>query len=522
MKKGFTLVELLAVIVILAVILVIAIPQVLKVVDNSRINAYIKNEEMVLRAIDLYVSRNTGSLPGEIGSTTEVSINYLVTNGMLTEIKNPYNKNEDCAGYVTIMKLSDTEYDYTPHLRCGLDINDSSDDSLVLHYKFDDFQEPTENIYTDPLMVNGKLPIHSNAGIYAESYHEQIKTPFGEYATTIEYLSAGGTTNLHHYGVFKTISYSYEGAVTYSSYVKAPKGRSIGIKINRIIDGSVDWSNSMIHFIATGDWQKIHASLPENLIGETTGFSLRVGFNHTNVDVGDRMYIAANQLELRGFPTPFVEGIRKGFIKDHSGNNNHTFLEQQLTTPKWTEYSKVGTGAYRFNKQNTIIYKYNFDQPSANNFTVSAWVYLNSHSSNTNIGQVIVSNYSSYKGWILSLNGTNSRPQIRNHDGSSTSYNLVAQNGLDLNKWYFITATDDGDIVKIYVNGEVINWRNSIPSVEYYDMLRIGAFNNTHAIFDGIIDDVRIYGRALSEEEIRLIYNSAVLDKLCKLKNTVF
>ena len=137
MKKGFTLIELLAVIVILAVILVIAISQVLKVVDNSRISAYLKNEQMVLKAIDLYVSRNTGSLPGEIGSTTEVSINYLVSNGMLTEIKNPYNKTEDCTGYVTIMKLSDTEYDYTPHLKCGLYIHDSSDDGLVGHWKLD-------------------------------------------------------------------------------------------------------------------------------------------------------------------------------------------------------------------------------------------------------------------------------------------------------------------------------------------------------------------------------------------------
>ena len=137
MKKGFTLVELLAVIVILAVILVIAIPQVLKVVDNSRLNAYIKNEEMVLKAVDVYASRNTGELPGEIGGTIELSIKYLVTEGLLTDITNPYNKNEDCNGYVTITKISDTEYDYTSHLKCGLNIYSSSDDGLVGHWKLD-------------------------------------------------------------------------------------------------------------------------------------------------------------------------------------------------------------------------------------------------------------------------------------------------------------------------------------------------------------------------------------------------
>ena len=162
MKKGFTLIELLAVIVILAVILVIAIPQVLKVVDNSRISAYIKNEQMVLKAVDLYVSRNTGELPGEIGSTTEVSINYLVSNGMLTEIKNPYNKNEECNGYVTITKLSDTEYDYTPHLRCGLDIHDSSEDGLVGHWKLHgnaiDYSNNNNGV------INGAIPTENRLG----------------------------------------------------------------------------------------------------------------------------------------------------------------------------------------------------------------------------------------------------------------------------------------------------------------------------------------------------------------------
>ena len=155
MKKGFTLVELLAVIVILAVILIIAIPQVLKVVDNSRINAYIKNEQMVLKAVDVYVSRNTGELPGEQGDTTEISVNHLITNGFLTEITNPYNKNEYCTGYVTITKLSDTEYNYIPHLKCGLDINTSSEDGLIAHY-------PLENNAYDYSINNNHGDIYGN------------------------------------------------------------------------------------------------------------------------------------------------------------------------------------------------------------------------------------------------------------------------------------------------------------------------------------------------------------------------
>ena len=40
MKKGFTLVELLAVIVILAVIALITIPAVMKMIDNATTNSY--------------------------------------------------------------------------------------------------------------------------------------------------------------------------------------------------------------------------------------------------------------------------------------------------------------------------------------------------------------------------------------------------------------------------------------------------------------------------------------------------
>ena len=43
-KKGFTLVELIAIIVILGVVLVIAIPTVSNIVENSRIESFNKSE----------------------------------------------------------------------------------------------------------------------------------------------------------------------------------------------------------------------------------------------------------------------------------------------------------------------------------------------------------------------------------------------------------------------------------------------------------------------------------------------
>ena len=47
-KKGFTLVELLAVIVILAIILVIAVPQIMKTIDSARLGAFRSTAKLLL------------------------------------------------------------------------------------------------------------------------------------------------------------------------------------------------------------------------------------------------------------------------------------------------------------------------------------------------------------------------------------------------------------------------------------------------------------------------------------------
>ena len=60
-KKGFTLIELLAVIVILAIIMVIAVPQILNVIQNSRVSAWDNNVKLVEEALDL--NTTLGSTP---------------------------------------------------------------------------------------------------------------------------------------------------------------------------------------------------------------------------------------------------------------------------------------------------------------------------------------------------------------------------------------------------------------------------------------------------------------------------
>lgn len=83
---------------------------------------------------------------------------------------------------------------------------------------------------------------------------------------------------------------------------------------------------------------------------------------------------------------------------------------------------------------------------------------------------------------------------------------------LPLNEWYHITATKSGTTYKIYRNGIDTTSTLSEPDFglngKYY--IGLGWFIDT---FNGSIDDVRIYSRALSSNEVVKLYNLKLPEK---------
>lgn len=79
-EDGFTLVELLAVIVILGVILAIAIPGIGNIVDNAKKNTAKQQETLVIDAAQIYF------LDKEVtGSPVTVKVTELISSGYLEE-----------------------------------------------------------------------------------------------------------------------------------------------------------------------------------------------------------------------------------------------------------------------------------------------------------------------------------------------------------------------------------------------------------------------------------------------------
>jgi len=105
-EEGFTLVELLAVIVILGLIIAIAIPAVGSIVDNARGNTEEATETLIIDAARLYDVEN------EIaeGTGNGVSVSDLITKGFL-ELRN----DETISGRVDkVTTGGNTTYTFVP------------------------------------------------------------------------------------------------------------------------------------------------------------------------------------------------------------------------------------------------------------------------------------------------------------------------------------------------------------------------------------------------------------------------
>ena len=112
-KKGFTLVELLAVIIILSLVLVIAVPSVNKYIKQSKEKAYDTQISTIIEAAQAYASANSGLLPRKEEFVVKITLGQLKSSGLIKEeVKNPNDdKYFDDALTIEIKKKGET-YNY--------------------------------------------------------------------------------------------------------------------------------------------------------------------------------------------------------------------------------------------------------------------------------------------------------------------------------------------------------------------------------------------------------------------------
>ena len=116
-RNGFSMVELLAVIVILGILGTIAIVSISTILTRAEKNHYKTQEKNMIMAAESYVQDNRNILPKEIGDTRTITLQELQSRKYIGEVLDR-SKASCTTGEVTIFKYSQDGYSYKVYLKC--------------------------------------------------------------------------------------------------------------------------------------------------------------------------------------------------------------------------------------------------------------------------------------------------------------------------------------------------------------------------------------------------------------------
>jgi len=180
---------------------------------------------------------------------------------------------------------------------------------------------------------------------------------------------------------------------------------------------------------------------------------------------------------------------------DSSGQGNNG----TLSNATWTATGKFGS-ALSFN--GTSAWVTIADAASLHlttGMTIEAWV---NPTSGTGWRSAILKEAGSGLAWSLYTSNNGSRPAGYAHVSSDVAVTGTA--AVPLSTWTHLAITYDGTALKMYVNGTLVRTTAlSGAMATSTSALRIGGNSIWGEYFRGLIDEVRVYNRALSAAEIQ-------------------
>ena len=218
----------------------------------------------------------------------------------------------------------------------------------------------------------------------------------------------------------------------------------------------------------------------------------------------------------------FDEPPKNGVVRDESGSGN----DGRAVNVQWTAQGRRG-GAVQFSRMNSYITVSNRPSLNPEQITVAAWIKTRYAD---NVYRRIFDKGCA-EGFALSEGGefqqwlqqgqllwqigflTNKIGYITNSDHAIHSTGKRMDDGL----WHHLAATYDGAVQRFYMDAQLftnILWQGRILANNYD--LTIGANRSNPergpapgevgASFDGLMDEVMMFNRALSPDEVRQLY----------------
>ncbi len=193
-----------------------------------------------------------------------------------------------------------------------------------------------------------------------------------------------------------------------------------------------------------------------------------------------------------------LDTIKDGVTIDVSGSNNHgEVLGSRLTA------GVSGNGMYFAGTDCVKVPLASGIDITTGDFSVEAWVKPEGNEG------LIVGNHDvdAWPHWMLMLNQGRLGVSINAGSGAKV---IKTSEASEKNRWYHVVGVREKDDVSLYVNGEFVAKMSGVRgNVNSEKDVYLGSD------FKGCLDEVRIYGRALTEAEIRNNYRGVTfVDKI--------
>lgn len=182
-------------------------------------------------------------------------------------------------------------------------------------------------------------------------------------------------------------------------------------------------------------------------------------------------------------------------IEKAKAENNPTLCKSGACTLFYRNYSSKGT---LIDSSNTYTQLH-----SLSNITLSANIKI----TNINTGYQGIFGKDVNGNYALGLSNDDIQIDLKIE---GTRYSKTYEANLEANRWYQIDATFDGSDIKLYVDGVfkgMWNQPGGITDDTNHGNIYIGYSGTDNEYFDGYIDEIKIYNRALSSEEINNPYD---------------
>lgn len=234
-----------------------------------------------------------------------------------------------------------------------------------------------------------------------------------------------------------------------------------------------------------------------------------------NVTVILNWFVNGTSITVLNLPFEGINNTPTNNIWDYSPYSNNGSEQGGVAWNASGGYNK--RGAYEFGVNNAFINLSSYPSNRTNNTAFSVEVRVRPTSLSGCVDCGIIKSVRDANGllgdFILAVNGTGAVRffNLRNDGADADGLSFTADNVVTAgNSFYHIITTWNGSDNKMYVNGaEQTIIGSATTGTSFGAAAEIGRMNNTAGYYwNGTIDEVRIYNRSLSPEQVRALFQN--------------